>query len=105
MAPRTPAYPRARREPRALFTPDGSRVVFRNSTAPDDLWSIPVADGQPSGAPELAKSGTGPVMGFARDGSFYYSDRTFRQGVYVAEVDPATWKLKNCSQGNLQPPA
>ena len=88
-----------------LFTPDGSRVVFRNSTLPNDLWSIPVAEGKPSGAPELAKSGTGPVMGFARDGSFYYSDGTYRQGVYVAEVDPATWKLKNAPKeiSNLRP--
>jgi Tol biopolymer transport system component len=88
-----------------FFTPDGSRVVFRNGTLPNDLWSIPVAEGKPSGAPELAKSGAGPVMGFARDGSLYYSDSTYRQGVYVAEVDPATWKLKNAPKdiSNLRP--
>jgi TolB protein len=88
-----------------LFTPDGSRVVFRNSSLPNDLWSIPVADGEPSGAPELAKSGTGSVIGFARDGSLYYSDRTSHQGVYVADVDPDTWKLKNAPKeiSNLRP--
>ena len=78
-----------------LFTPDGSRVVFRNSLLPNDLWSVPVADGKRTGAPELAKSGAGAILGFARDGSFYYSDSTYRQGVYVAEVDPATWNLKD----------
>jgi Tol biopolymer transport system component len=78
-----------------LFTPDGSRVVFRNSSLPNDLWSIPVADGKASGAPELAKSGTGPAIGFARDGSFFYSDSTLHQDIYVAEVDPVAWKMKN----------
>jgi Tol biopolymer transport system component len=34
-------------------------------------------------------------MGFSSDGSLYYGDLTGRYGVYVAEVDPATWKMKN----------
>jgi Tol biopolymer transport system component len=73
-------------------------VVFRNSLLPNELWSIPVADGKPMGAPEPAKSGTGSVMGFARDGSFYYSDSNRNQDIYVAEVDPVTWKMKNAPQ-------
>ena len=70
-----------------------------------DLWSVRVADGQPQGAPEPARSNIGMVMGFARDGSLYYTNTTNRQGVYVAEVDPATWKMKNAPKeiSNLRP--
>jgi len=79
-----------------FFTPDGSRVVFaagRNGRR--DLWSVQVADGKPVSAPAIAKADIGDVMGFALDGSFYYKKFTLRASIYVAEVDPATWKLKS----------
>jgi Tol biopolymer transport system component len=98
-----------------LFTPDGSRVVFRTS-APNnvDLSSIRVVDGKPVGSPELAKDGVGRPMGFTRDGSFYYyQSGGTREGVYTVDVSPAIWKIKSSPKqitsglgGGLQgPPA
>jgi Tol biopolymer transport system component len=79
-----------------FFTPDGSRVVFTVwREGRKDLWSVRVADGRPVGEPALAKSDISDVMGFARDGSFYYKKFTLRAGIYVAEADPSTLKLKS----------
>ncbi len=79
-----------------FFTPDGSRVVFAvGRTGRKDLWSVQVADGKPVSAPAIAQADIGDVMGFALDGSFYYKKFTLRASIYVAEVDPATWKLKS----------
>jgi Tol biopolymer transport system component len=78
-----------------FFTPDGSRVVFAvKRTGRKDLWSVRVSDGKPVGTPAIAKAEIGDVMGFALDGSFYYKKFTLRASIHVAEVDPATWKLK-----------
>jgi Tol biopolymer transport system component len=90
--------PHAATLPMPLFTPDGSRVVFisvpPSSSDTIDLSSIRVANGNPSGAPpEVVMNGIGRVMGFARDGSLYYRSNDSRSAVYVAEVDPATWKI------------
>jgi Tol biopolymer transport system component len=79
-----------------FFTPDGSRVVFTVlREGRKDLWSVRVADGKPVGEPAIATTDIGRVMGFARDGSFYYNKFTLRASIYVAEVNPATWKLKS----------
>jgi hypothetical protein len=81
-----------------FYTPDGSRVVFEADRAGrTDLWSVPVADGKALDAPELLKAGVGEHftgLGFSQDGSFYFQQWVPRSGVYVAEVDPATWKLR-----------
>jgi len=87
------------------FTPDGSRVVFiSNRSDGADLWSVRVTDGKP-GAPEIAKHNIGRVtgLGFDQDGSYYFSEdigpaavyALGASGVYVADVDPSTWKAKN----------
>ena len=46
---------------------------------------LAVADGKPKGAPELVKKDIGRItpMGFARDGSFYYSVGTGGRDVYA----------------------
>jgi Tol biopolymer transport system component len=90
------------------FTPDGSRVVFiSNRSDGADLWSVRITDGKP-GAPEIAKANIGPVtgLGFDQDGSYYFSEHIGpaavyalgASGVYVADVDPSTWKAKNAPE-------
>jgi Tol biopolymer transport system component len=79
------------------WTPDGKRVLFgsdRGGTM--GAWWIRIADGKPSGAPELVKPDLGQdvwPMGFTRDGSYYYSVRTGKSDVYIAELDLATGGL------------
>jgi len=81
-----------------FYTPDGSRVVFAIDRAGrKELWCVRVADGKPLDAPELVKAelgGSFQGLGFSKDGSFYFEQSVSRSGVYVAEVDPATWKLR-----------
>ncbi len=79
-----------------VWTPDGKKVVFGSTrTGTRSLWAIAVADGKPLGAPTLVKPDAGNLnpMGFARDGSFYYSLSKNMEDVYVAELDPVTGKL------------
>ena len=80
-----------------VWAPDGKRIVFvSDRTGSLDAWLIQVADGKPRGAPELIKSGIGPIwpLGFTRNGSFYYGLTTGRMNdVYTAAIDPATGTL------------
>ena len=84
------------------WTPDGKRILFRSDRSGTmGAWLIQVADGKPQGTPELVKPDLGrgfKPLGFTRNGSFYYSVRTTRSDVYIAEIDLATGKL-------LAPPA
>jgi len=79
------------------WTPDGKRILFgsdRSGTM--GAWWIPIADGQPTGAPELVKPDLGQdvrPMGFTRDGSYDYSVRTGKSDVYIVELDLATGRL------------
>jgi Tol biopolymer transport system component len=84
------------------WTPDGKRILFQSDRAGTwGAWLIQVADGKPQGTPELVKPDLGrgfKPLGFTRNGSYYYSVRTTRSDVYIAEIDLATGKL-------LAPPA
>jgi Tol biopolymer transport system component len=84
------------------WTPDGKRILFRSDRSGTmGAWLIQVADGKPQGTPELVKPDLGrgfKPLGFTRNGSYYYSVRTTRSDVYIAEIDLATGKL-------LAPPA
>ena len=79
------------------WTPDGKRILFgsdRSGTM--GAWWIPIADGRPTGTPDLVKPDLGQdvrPMGFTRDGSFYYQVRTPMTDVYIAEVDFASGRV------------
>jgi Tol biopolymer transport system component len=79
------------------FSPDGSRAVFMGERpGQDNLWSVRVADGRPLGAPEVLKSDVGGVpVGFTAGGSLYFLGSSSRIGVFTAEADPRTWKVRN----------
>jgi Tol biopolymer transport system component len=76
------------------WTPDGQRILFGSDrSGTTGGWWIRVAEGKPSGAPELVKADLGQdvkPMGFTQDGSYYYSVRLGMSEVYVAELDLAT---------------
>jgi Tol biopolymer transport system component len=87
------------------FTADGSRVVFISGRSDGaDLWSARVINGKPT-APEIAKANIGRVtgLGFDQDGTYYFSEDIGpaavydlgASGVYVADVDPTTWKARS----------
>jgi Tol biopolymer transport system component len=76
------------------WTPDGKRILFGSDrSGTTGAWWIRVAEGKPSGAPELVKADLGQdvkPMGFTQDGSYYYSVRLGMREVYVGELDLAT---------------
>ncbi len=76
------------------WTPDGRRILFGSDrSGTTGAWWIRVAEGKPSGAPELVKADLGQdvkPMGFTRDGSYYYWVRTAMSEVYIAELDLAS---------------
>ena len=80
------------------YSPDGSKVVFlAERSGHFHLWAVPVAEGKPLGDPEIVKTDVGrKPMGFAANGSFYFYDLgASRSGVFTAEIDPGTWRVKS----------
>jgi len=78
------------------WTPDGKGLLFAsNRTGSVGAWIIQVADGQPQGQPELVKQDIGPIrsLGLTKKGSFFYGLYTGMRKVYLATVDPATYKV------------
>jgi len=61
-----------------------------------DAWVIKVEDGKPQNSPRRVKSEIGRVLpvGFAQDGSFYFSVFTRWFNIYIATLDLTTGKLQ-----------
>ncbi len=75
------------------WTPDGRAVVFVSDRSTNfGLWSIPVANGKPAGAPELLRANVGQIqgLGFSRNGLFFYGRMNAQDDVLAADLDPAT---------------
>jgi Tol biopolymer transport system component len=74
-----------------LWSPDGSRLVFLSTrTGTSSLWTLPVKDGRPIGAPELVRAYAASPLGFTRDGTLLYQNsgtRAERNNVYLADLD------------------
>jgi Tol biopolymer transport system component len=78
------------------WAPDGKHVLFLSDrTGTYGLWAIQVENGKSVGPAQLVKSDIGRAepMHFTRSGSFFYGVNTGTFDVYVATLDPATWKL------------
>jgi Tol biopolymer transport system component len=80
-----------------FFTPDGSRVVFIAAhDSRQDLWAVRMQDGKPLGEPELVKGGVCQRcdgLGFSRDGTYYFDENISQGGIFVAQLDPGSWKV------------
>lgn len=78
------------------WTPDGKGFLFlSNRTGSVGLWIIQVADGQPLGQPELIKQDIGSIhpVGLIKKGAFFYGTSTRMESVYVANIEPTTYKV------------
>ncbi|MGD2217031.1 MAG: hypothetical protein PVJ64_09750, partial [Gemmatimonadales bacterium] len=78
------------------WAPDGGHILFASDrTGTMGAWLLPVADGEPNGEPRLIKPDMWRVtpLGFARDGSFFYTVTTSAWDVYTAKLDPETGAL------------
>jgi Tol biopolymer transport system component len=78
------------------WTPDGEHVLFgsdRGGTV--GAWLLQVEDGEAVGEPTVVRPDMWRVwpIGFARDGSFFYSVNTSTRDVYTASMDLATGEL------------
>jgi Tol biopolymer transport system component len=79
-----------------IWTADGNAVAFvsRRLTTPA-LFAVQVRDGRPLGSPEVIRRNAGQfgTHGFLRDGSYFYGTANAEPDVYVAEIDPNTFKV------------
>lgn len=74
--------------------PDGSILFESDRGDTPGLWRLPMADGRPTGSPELVKGDMWGVepLGFA-DGRFYYGVNVNPTRLYTAAVDIAGGRL------------
>lgn len=80
------------------WVPESNHVLFASDrTGANSLWSMAVVDGNPGGAPTLLKRDMGRTLplGFARDGTFFYSVMKAARDVMTMEVDPQTGTVLN----------
>lgn len=78
------------------WTPDGGAVLFASDRSGSwDAWMVKVADGRPQGAPVIVKKDIGRVsaLGFARNGSLFYSVDASQTELNLAAVDTGTGKV------------
>jgi Tol biopolymer transport system component len=83
-----------------VWTPDGARVFFTsNRSGSFALWSIAVRNGRAGGSPELVKPDLGRIVakGFTSSGTYYYMHLTSSSDIYVAELDPASSKVRGAA--------
>jgi len=81
------------------WTPDGGHLVFGSQRSGEDaLWALAMKDGAPLGQPRLIRDSAGGsrLLGFADDGSLYFSASTPQMNIFVAETD--------FEAGTIQPP-
>ena len=73
-----------------VWTPDGKNVLFASDRdGAMGLWSIPVRDGKPAGAPQRVRRELGRFlpMGITARGDYYYGLRAGQSQVCVADLD------------------
>jgi len=77
------------------WTPDGKYLLFASDrTGTFDAWILPISDGRPDGEPEIVQKNLGYVnpMGVTQNGDFYYAFSSNLQNIYVATVNPETYR-------------
>jgi Tol biopolymer transport system component len=72
------------------WAPDGRHVLFVSDRSGTwGAWLVPVQDGKVRGEAKLIKQDIGSIkpIGFARDGTFYFSTSRNVHNVYIQDVD------------------
>ena len=77
------------------WSPDGKRLLFASDrTGSMALWALPVADGKPTGPPELIRSEIAPrSLGVTTSGALYVGATLSTRNIQVASLDFDTGKL------------
>jgi Tol biopolymer transport system component len=73
-----------------VFTADGTHLLFLSDrTGSDALWRLPLANGQPAGAPVLVASiaDGAELLGVTRQGAAYYWTSGASNNVFTADLD------------------
>src|SRR5262249_6001880 len=73
-----------------VWTRDGARVLFASDRdGARRLWSIPVREGKPAGAPQPVRRNLGRFLplGITATGDYYYGVRAGDSQVYVADLE------------------
>ena len=78
------------------WSPDGRHLLFASDrTGSNGLWALPMADGEPDGAPMLLKPEIGPVssLGLTAAGALHVSKGTSTLALHIAPIDLEAGKL------------
>jgi len=78
------------------WAPNGKWVLFASDrTGSLCIWAVPVAEGKPQGSPKIIKTGSRNYrpLGFARDGRFFFGEKSAASDVYTIKLDPASGKV------------
>jgi Tol biopolymer transport system component len=79
---------------RPVWTPDGKQVLFvRDRSGTDDLWSIPVVNGAPAGAPRVVQRNIDTLVDVTAAGDIYHEVGIETRELYVASVDAEVTRL------------
>ncbi len=83
-----------------VWTPDGSRLLFTsNRSGTAAVWSVAVKDGKKAGVPVLFKpvTSTARSFGISRSGKYFYAENTQPGQIFIAEMDPATGRVRGAA--------
>jgi len=80
-----------------IWAPDGKGICFiSNRMGTNDLWSLHLKDGIPTGKPEIVKSDMGErfsFLGITDDQSLYFETWNARSDLYLAELNFASGQI------------
>ena len=81
------------------WTPDGKSLLFSQYVSGEPgatLWSIPITNGQPQGAPviiNVLRDSRAAFLRLSPDGKLYYRTTTNISDIYTASMEPATGRV------------
>ncbi|MDQ3487557.1 MAG: hypothetical protein M3468_07465, partial [Acidobacteriota bacterium] len=82
------------------WSPDGGHLLFKSARGGQpSLWSQPMKDGRPQGAPQILKSAIGQtrILGLSKSGDIFHMTQLTDQTIHTAGFDPVTGQLKRPS--------
>jgi serine/threonine protein kinase len=86
------------------WSPDGASLIFASDRAgTHDAWRLRIADGNPTGYPQLLKKDVGQIycLRITKDGSLYYSHLMSSTDIYTAIVNGTPSAPTRVSKGTV----